>query len=290
VEIDFTPFRQTAELLYQGPWVAERLSVLRDFMAAHADDLHPVTRNIISAADKFSAVDVFNGLHRLEELKKKATLEWAKMDVLLVPTTGAIYTIAEVEASPYKLNTNLGYYTNFVNLLDASAIALPSGFRRNGLPFGISLVAPALQDGMLCSLGARYCALETVRVAVVGAHLSGEPLNYQLLERGARLVKSSRTAPLYRLYALQATNPPKPGLARSPDKAGVTIEIEIWEMPVAHFGAFVSSVPPPLAIGTLVTEDGEQVKGFLCESYAVEGQRDISEYGGWRPFLRSKPD
>jgi allophanate hydrolase len=287
VEIDFTAFRETAQLLYQGPWVAERLSFLRDFLGGHAADVHPVTRTIISGADKLSAVDVFNGLHRLEELKKKAALEWARMDVLLVPTTPSIYTIEEVEANPYQLNTNLGYYTNFVNLLDESAIALPAGFRSNGLPFGVSVIAPALRDGMLCSLGAEYRAAPTLRLAVVGAHLTGEPLNYQLIDCGATLAKTCRTAPIYRLYALQAAVPAKPGLVRTLDNSGAAIEIEVWDIPVARFGSFVAKVPPPLTIGTIVTEYGEQVKGFLCESYAVEGKPLISAYGGWRAYLRA---
>ena len=158
VQIDFTPFKETAKLLYDGPWVAERLATLKEFYGAHADAFLPVTRKIIGGAARYTAVDVFEGFYRLQKLKAQAAAEWAKMDVLLVPTTGTIYTIEQVEADPIALNSNFGYYTNFVNLMDLGAVALPCAFRQNGVPFGITLIGPTLSDGMLCALGTEYQA------------------------------------------------------------------------------------------------------------------------------------
>jgi allophanate hydrolase len=158
VEIDFTPFREAARLLYEGPWVAERLAAVKDFHAAHPDAFLPITRKVIEGGKRYSAVEAFEGMYRLQELKAQAAAEWAKMDLLLVPTAGTIWTLRQVEAEPYQRNADLGYYTNFVNLLDLCAVALPCGFRKNGLPFGVTLIAPALSDGMLCALGVDYQA------------------------------------------------------------------------------------------------------------------------------------
>jgi len=193
-----------------------------------------------------------------------------------------------------KLNTNLGYYTNFVNLLDLAAVAVPAGFRTNGLPFGISFIGPAFSDEALLGMGDLFRgALETaapgcVAVAVVGAHLSGQPLNWQLAERGARLIKTCRTAPGYRLYALEGTVPAKPGLVRDLRFSGPGIEVEVWAVPEDLFGGFVAAVAAPLGIGSVILENGEVVKGFLCESYAVEGAREITRFGGWRAYLADR--
>jgi allophanate hydrolase len=314
VEIDFTPFRAAAELLYDGPWVAERLAALQDFSVRNPDALHPTIRTILAGAARYAATDLFKGLYRLETYKQQAATEWAKMDLLVVPTTGTTYTTAALASNPLVLNANLGYYTNFVNLLDCCAVAVPSGFRADGLPFGICFIAPALQDGLLCAVGAQYHRLvggslgatvtelsqsveatqpvttlseaerPVIRVAVVGAHLSGQPLNHQLLERKARLVRACRTRPCYRLYALSNTTPAKPGLVRSEDGDGTAIAVEVWEMPTEDFGSFMSQVSAPLTIGSVLLEDGETVKGFLCEGYAVRDAQDISRFGGWREF------
>ena len=315
VEIDFAPFHAAAELLYNGPWVAERLAAIRDFYRQNPDALHPIVRSILAGAARYSAIDLFQGLYQLEVCKQQAAVEWAKMDLLVVPTVGTTYTTAEVVSNPFTLNANLGYYTNFVNLLDCCAIAVPSGFRTNGLPFGVSFIAPALQDGLLSAVGAQYHHLvggtvgatrvalrqisepqpETlssqtertgIRLAVVGAHLSGQPLNYQLVERGARLVRTCRTHTCYRLYALSGTTPPKPGLVRSDTGGGAAIAVEVWEIPLEEFGLFVAQVPAPLSIGSVLLEDGETVKGFLCEGYAARNALDISSFGGWREFLQ----
>jgi allophanate hydrolase len=295
-EIDYTPFRETAQLLYSGPWVAERLAAIEPFFRYHSADMHPVVRGIIGGAVKLTAVDAYRAAYRLEELKRAAAAEWAKMDVLLLPTTGTTYTIEQVEADPVRLNTNLGYYTNFVNLMDLAAVAVPAGFRASGLPFGVSLIGPAFSDTALLDLADRFHrdspqATSTpacIQVAVLGAHLQGQPLNHQLTSRGARLVKTCRTATDYRFYALRDTNPPKPGLVHEPGFSGPGIEVEVWAIPEDAFGSFVAEVPPPLAIGNARLDDGSSVKCFVCEQYSVAGSREITALGGWRAYLAPK--
>lgn len=293
VEIDYSIFRAAAASLYSGPWVAERLAAIRGFMDAHADEVNPVVREIISGARRYSAVDAFEAEYKLRELRRRSEAEWRKMDMMLLPTTGTIYTHEAVASEPIKLNTNLGYYTNFVNLLDLAAVAIPAGFRSSGLPFGISFIGPAFSDDALLSLADFYhrgTALPAppgcVPVAVVGAHLSGQPLNWQLTDRGARLTRTCRTAPGYRLYALQGTVPPKPGLVRDDRYEGVGIEVEVWSVPEDRFGGFVAAVPPPLGIGTATLDSGDAVKCFICEGYAIERATEITSFGGWRNYLR----
>jgi allophanate hydrolase len=313
VEIDYTPFRETAALLYQGPWVAERLAAIKPFFDAHQSEMHPVTRAITASGADFSAVDVFEATYRLQELKRQAAAQMQNIDVLAVPTAPTIYTIAQVESDPVGLNSNLGLYTNFANLLDLAAIAVPCAMRADGLPSGITLVAPAFSEPLLCELGARvhrlsgmtlgasgYALPESgrefidpagdahVTIAVVGAHLSGMPLNHQLTDRGARLLGTTHTAPHYRLYSLPGTTPPKPGLVRCADGAGHAIELELWRIPAREFGSFVALIPAPLGVGTLALEDKSTAQGFLCESHAVTDARDISEFGGWRKFMASQ--
>jgi len=312
VEIDYEPFRAAANLLYSGPWVAERLAAIETFAAERAAEMHPIVRQIIAGASRYSAVDAFSNAYRLADLKRQTESQWAHIDLLMLPTTGTIYTKDAVENDPIKLNTNLGYYTNFVNLLDLAAVAVPAGFRDNGLPFGVSLVGPAFSDDALLRLADRFHRLQSlktgahlrdvsasrsidhpecpagyVNVAVVGAHLSGQPLNYQMTERNSYLVKTIHTASNYRLFALSNTTPPKPGLVRVPGFEGSGIELEVWAMPEAYFGGFVASIPPPLSIGTVELRDGSQVKCFLCEPFAIEGSLDITEFGGWRAFRNS---
>ena len=307
---DFCPFQQAAALLYAGPWVAERLAALGDFLDAHADDVHPVVRGIIAGGARWSAADGFLAQYHLEELRRQTDHVWQDVDLLLLPTTGTTYTLAEVEAEPVKLNSNLGHYTNFVNLLDLAAIALPAGLRPNGLPFGVSLVGPARTDLALLTVadrlhrhsGGTLGGLSTplaqtiplppptappgcTLLAVVGAHLSGQPLNRQLTERGARLTATTKTAPGYRLYALADTTPPKPGLVRAPGFDGPGIEVEVWAVPTPAFGGFVAAVPAPLGIGSVELADGSTVKGFVCEPFAVEMATEITQGGGWRAYL-----
>jgi allophanate hydrolase len=313
VTVDFAPLLATARLLYEGPWVAERYSAIRDFIEKQPESLHAVTRTIIGGATRFAAADVFDALHRLKDLQRQAARIWEHVDILVTPTAGTIYRAAEVEADPIRTNSNLGYYTNFVNLLDLSAIAVPAGFRSDGMPFGITLLAPAFADESLCALGdaahrvagvtmgatanplpqlriedrfpAASCSA-TIPLAVCGAHMSGLPLNHQLTERGARLARKCRTAPEYRFYALTEFSPPRPGLVRS--DTGASIDVEVWDVPSEAFGSFVEGIPAPLGIGTVTLEDGSQVKGFLCEAHAARSARDISSLGSWRKFINEE--
>jgi allophanate hydrolase len=302
VQTDFGPFSEAAALLYDGPWVAERWAAFENFMVDHRESVHPITRRILEGGMKHTAKDVFQGIYRLAALKRQVQKTWTEIDVLLLPTTGTIYTVAEVEADPIALNSNLGYYTNFVNLLDCCAVAVPHAFSTAGLPFGVSLVGPAWADGLALSiadrlhrsvglhLGATSARIPVrasdpnlVPLAVVGAHLRGQPLNPELLSLGAHFARACRTAACYRLYALEGFSPPKPGLVRVCGD-GSAIEVEIWELPMEAFGRLVSTVRLPLAIGTVVLDSGETVNGFICEQSAVSRAQDITHFGGWRAF------
>ncbi len=293
--------------------MAERYAAIRGFFDAHAGDIVEPVRSIIGKGRDYSAADLCEAQTRLQALRQRATALWDAIDVLLVPTAPTHYTIAQMQADPVALNRNLGTYTNFVNLLDYAALSVPSSMRPDGLPFGITLVAPCGSDWQLAELGQRYhdatglrlgatgepltaaqalpglIAAATVQVAVVGAHLSGMPLNGQLTERGARLVGAAETAPHYRLFALPDSVPPKPGLLRVADGAGARIALEIWEMPVAQYGSFVALIAAPLGLGTLQLADGRSVQGFLCEARATAAAQDISHFGGWRAYVASAP-
>jgi allophanate hydrolase len=295
VEIDFSVFREAADLLYGGPWVAERLAAIKTFFGEHSAEVEPVVRGIIGGAGRYTAVDAFEADYRLRELRREAEKQWISMDVLMLPTTGTIYTHEQITVDPVKMNTNLGYYTNFVNLMDLAAVAVPAGFRPNGLPFGISFIGPAFSDEALLALADRYLGATAplldkapgcIELAVVGAHLSGQPLNGQLTQRGASLQKTCRTARNYRLYALGST-PPKPGLVRDEKFQGPGIEVEVWAMPEDRFGGFVADIPAPLGIGTVVLDNGESVKCFLCEPYAIQAATEITHFAGWRAYLAS---
>lgn len=313
-EFDFRPFREAAALLYAGPWVAERLAVLGGFFAAHPNDVHPVVRGIVEGGARFSAADAFQAQYRLEALRRETQSTWDACDLLLLPTTGTTYTLEDVSRDPVALNSNLGYYTNFVNLLDLAAVAVPAGQRADGLPLGVSLVGPARTDLALLAVSDRlHRGLDNATVgglstsladtpplaapspppgctllAVVGAHLAGQPLNFQLTERGARLAFAATTDPAYRLYALSGTVPAKPGLVRAPGFMGPGIAVEVWAMPTAHLGSFVAAIPAPLGIGTVTLDSGRQVNGFLCEPFAVDGAQEITALGGWRVYLASR--
>jgi allophanate hydrolase len=317
VEVDMTPFRETAALLYDGPWIAERLAGLQAFVDGNPQALLPITLQILSDGRDYRGPAVFAGLHRLQALRRRVAGVLAGLDTLVVPTTPTIYRIAEVEAEPRALNANLGRYVNFVNLLDMAGVAVPSGFRPDGLPAGITFLGPWGSDARLAALGEAYhravggrlgataaalspapapaapVAPDHLRVAVVGAHLAGQPLNHQLTDRGGLLVASTRTAARYRLYALPGTSPPKPGLVRveAGRADGAAIELEVWELPRTAFGDFFAGVSAPLCLGSVELEDGARVAGFLCEAHAVAGAEDISRFGGWRGYLarRSAP-
>ncbi|WP_137974116.1 allophanate hydrolase [Pseudomonas sp. F(2018)] len=303
--IDFTPFRELAEQLYYGSWVAERTVALEAVEPAH---INPVVRGIVENGEKYSACDAYKAEYIRAELARQINDALAGFDALVVPTSPTIRTLAEMQAEPVLFNSQFGTYTNFTNLADLAALALPAGFRADGLPAGITLIAPAWHDQALAAFGQRwqeFLALPlgatqralpaqpaigqapgSVRVAVVGAHLTGMPLNFQLLTRDAVLVEQTTSAASYRLYALPGTVPPKPGLARVSED-GAEIIVELWDVPQARFGEFVAEIPPPLGIGNLQLADGRWVKGFICEPYALDGARDITGFGGWRAFIAS---
>jgi allophanate hydrolase len=308
VDFDYTPFLATAKLLYDGPWVAERYAVIRELHARDPDAIHPVTRKICENGLKYSAPATFEAFYRLEALRAAARGVWAEAEVLFVPTSGTIYTVKAVEAEPIKLNSNLGYYTNFVNFLDLSAIAVPGGFRQNRTAMGGTLIAPPFAEGLLVALGAELHAAANltmgatghrlpavpsrspapprrIEVAVVGAHLAGQPLNHQLTAIGATCLRKVRTAPAYRFYALPG-EPARPGLTRVAAD-GARIEAELWSVPAEKFGGFVSGIPAPLGIGKVQLDDGTTVCGFICEPLGLAGARDITEFGGWRAYRAS---
>ncbi|MEA2223794.1 MAG: allophanate hydrolase [Solirubrobacteraceae bacterium] len=297
VEIDFAPFAEAAALLYDGPWVAERYAAVGAFVAAHAGEVDPVVRRVIMAGRDLGAVETFQAAHRLAQLALDSASVWERADALLLPTAPTLFTAAEIADEPVARNALLGTYTNFVNLLGLCAVAVPASVRGDGQPFGVSLIAPAGADAALLSLAAHWRAERagdpagagaepggTVALAVVGAHLSGEPLNGQLVALGARLVETARTAPTYRLYELPDAVPAKPGLVGGGPPAGRGIEVEIWELATEAFGRLVAGVAPPLAIGTVALADGRTVKGFICEADAVAGAREITAHGGWRAY------
>jgi allophanate hydrolase len=311
VEFDYTPFRDAAQLLYAGPWVAERTAAVGDFIekADAAAKVWPVTRDIILGGKKYNAVDAFRGQYALNALKARAFVEILDMEFVLLPTAGTIYTKAELEREPVLYNSNLGYYTNFVNFFGMSAVSLPAGFRSDGLPFGITLVGEAFKEQALLKLGARWqramplplgrtnSALPSpevdppapdiqVEIAVVGAHMSGLPLNEQLTDLDAKLVRATRTAPHYRLYALPGGPPRRPGMVRVAEN-GSAIELEVWSLWNLRLAKFMNHLAEPLSIGNITLADGSTVLGFLCEGYAIEGAKDITSFGGWRAYLKS---
>ncbi|MEA2252457.1 MAG: allophanate hydrolase [Solirubrobacteraceae bacterium] len=298
VEIDYAPFAQAARLLYEGAWIAERAAAVGDFVAAHPDDVDPIVAEIVGRGERPTAVEAFRSSYCLAELRRASEADWERIDALLLPTTPTIYTHEQIAADPIATNAALGTYTNFVNLLDLCAVAVPAGARTDGLPFGVTLIAPRDEDAELIGLAASWLgeppavaaapaaagAGDTL-LAVVGAHLSGLPLNHQLTDLGATLVEATRTAALYRLYALAGTIPPKPGLVRAQADDGHCIEVEVWAISSAGLGRVIGSVSQPLSIGAVELADGTTVSGFVCDSRVVETSRDITEWGGWRAFV-----
>jgi allophanate hydrolase len=318
--VDMTPFFDIARLLYDGPWVAERHTVLEKLMAEQPEAIDPTVRRVVSAATRFSATDAFRAEYKLRELEVLTHEVWQRYDMLMLPTAPTLPTLAEVAKEPVLRNSELGMYTNFVNLLGLSAIAVPAGFTPKGLPFGVTFVARNGMDAALLHWAAQWQASlrlplgfrlgpfpeptavaatpraptrapraePSLAVAVVGAHLQGMPLHGQLVERGARLLQRTRTAPRYRLHALPGQTPPKPGLARlAGGDVGHAIEVEVYDMPQQHLGSFLALIAPPLGLGSVELEDGRWVKGFICEPWALHSAPDVSAFGGWRGYMAS---
>ncbi len=314
-EIDLQPFLEAARLLYEGPWVAERYAVIQPLIESDPEALHPITRQIISSGLKPTAVDAFRSQYRLATLKRASEGVWTEVDAILTPTAGTLYTTAEVEADPIRLNSNLGYYTNYMNLLDLSAWAVPAGFLDNGLPWGVTFFAPAFEDHFLGALASKFHAVvdkpigrtsrlsssippvampatkpsRWMRLAVCGAHMEGLPLNHQLTSRGARLLLKAATSPDYRLYRVPGSGPvpDRPGLVRVSEN-GAAIDLEVWELPEETVGSFVDAVPGPLGFGRVELENGVKVCGFICEPAGVKAENELTQYGGWRAWLASR--
>lgn len=301
VEIDIEPLLEAAQLLYGGPWVAERTAAIAPLLQSNPLAIDPVVHEVVAPGGAMLATELWNGIYRLAELQRHADRMWQSLDALAFPTTGTTYRVAELLEAPVALNSNLGRYTNFVNLLDMAAIAVPAGARANRTGFGITLIGPAHSDRALAALAAEYLAaadlpppppldlgdrMNTVKLAVVGAHLKDMPLHWQLTSRNATFVGAFTTAPNYRLYAMAESVPPKPALVHSEE--GGAIALEVYELDLASFGSFVAEVPPPLAIGTVTLADGSSVKGFVAEPRALTGAEDITHLGGWRAYIAGR--
>jgi len=315
VTIPYAPLAEAAALLYESALVAERYAAVREFFDAHGDEVIEPVRGIFASGRSYTAADVFEAQTRLRAIAQQVEPMWRDIDVLLVPTAPTHYTREQMRADPVVLNRNLGAYTNFVNLLDYAALSVPSSLRADGLPFGITLIGPCGSDLALADLGQRYHHATglaqgalglplpapraipglaapdagTLPIAVVGAHLSGMPLNSQLTERGATLMQATITSPAYRLHALPGTVPPKPGLRRVAEgEEGTAIALEVWAVPLAQVGSFLALIPPPLGLGSVELADGSWVKGFICEGHALAGAQDVTHHGGWRAYVVSR--
>ena len=310
VPVDFTPFRELAEQLYYGAWVAERTVAVGEIFEESPEAMDPIVRGIVANGLNYTASDAWRAEYLRAELSRKINLTLEGFDALVVPTSPTIRTQQELVQEPVLYNSQFGIYTNFTNLADLSALALPSSLRADGLPAGITLIAPAWHDDALASFGRQWqrslnlplgatgltmkseefmtsapVSAACVRVAVVGAHLTGMPLNFQLTSRNAVRVEQTTTAATYKLYALANTTPPKPGLVRA--EGGSAIIVELWDIPLARFGEFVAEIPAPLGMGSLELADGRRVKGFICEPWALGEATDITAFGGWRSYIQS---
>ena len=308
-EIDFTAFINAAKLLYEGPWVTERYIACETIIEEQPEELLDVTRKIIAPGKDNLATDSFNAQYKLQACKQITDALLAECDFLLTPTAGTTYTIEEVTNDPIQLNSNLGYYTNYMNLLDYASIAMPAGFTADGMPFGVTFVSTAfsdnkilgyvslLQQSLQLTLGATKQALperlptqkssdEMINIVVCGAHMSGLPLNHQLLDRDAILIKQCKTSASYKLIALPDGPPDRPGMIRI-NEEGTAIEVEVWQMPTEYFGSFLANIPHPLGLGKVELDDGNWYQGFICESYIEAQSVDISHFGGWRNYINS---
>jgi allophanate hydrolase len=312
VEIDFAAFDEVQRILYDGPWISERALSLDPVLAKHGAQIHPVTKAILERSGQFSARDAFRAIHRIAELKCDTRPVWDDIAVLMVPTTPTIYRKSEILADPITLNSRLGIYTNFVNLMGLCGIAVPGGFRKDGLPLGITFLAPGFAEARAAGIAAAFhrrtglplggfqnaypaapgtpakTSADRREIVVVGAHLSGMPLNAELTSRDGSFVRAGRTTQDYQLFALAGTTPAKPGLIRRQGTAGPGIDIEVWSLPISGFGDFVSSIPSPLCIGKVNLDDGSTISGFLCEPSALDTAKDVTHFGGWKNFINSR--
>ncbi|MBV4519862.1 allophanate hydrolase [Pseudomonas sp. SWRI74] len=300
VELDLTPFLEAARLLYEGPWVAERYSVAGELMEQNPEAVLPVIRAVLAKAPAVSGVQTFRAQYRLQALKALCDKALENLDCVVTPTIGRPVTLAELAAEPVLRNSELGYYTNFMNLLDYAAIAVPSGFMGNGLPWGVTLFGRAFTDQYLLSVAdglqrqqgsatpapINVARNDRARLVVCGAHLDGLALNWQLKQRGARLVETTSSSSDYQLYALADGPPFRPGMVRVKD-GGVSIAVEVWELPSSELGSFLTGIPAPLGLGKVQLADGRWESGFICEPYGLEGATDISHLGGWRAYLKT---
>ena len=296
LETDLSCLLAAAKLLYGGPWVAERLAAVGSFWQTHPGSFHPVTRQVLATGERISARETFEAFERLEGLRRQASAIWDRCDLLVLPTAPTAPTLERTLADPVQVNSHLGTWTNFVNLLDCAALAIPAESCADGRPFGISLVGPAGSDQALFQAGELYekgadrparAGHGSTVLAVAGAHLRGLPLNHQLLARGARFLTEARTAPAYRLYALADGPTPKPGMVRSAE-GGIRVPLELWDLPESAWGGFLARVPQPLGLGKVELEDGSWVTGFLMEASAIPRCEEITRYGGWRTYLSSR--
>lgn len=288
VEIDFEPFLNAARLLYEGPWVSERTAALKDFLEANAEDLFPPTRSIVIGGLKNTAVEAFEAAYRLADLKRESEAIWDGLSAIVTPTAGGFPTLAEIETDPFGPNSKLGYYTNFMNLLDLCAVATPAGETQSGLPFGITWIAPRDTDRALIKIADKgpsaLDGADHLSVLLFGAHMSGLPLNKQVKGLGASLVGEVQTAPSYKMVYLPEPAPHRPGVVRVAD-GGVSIAAEEWNFPKASLGEFLSTIQQPLGLGQIELSDGRKVHGFLCEEAIAAAARNISNAGSWRGFL-----
>ncbi|MBB2494777.1 allophanate hydrolase [Aquipseudomonas ullengensis] len=309
VEIDFAPFLEAARLLYEGPWVAERYSVAGALIEQQPDAVLPVIKAVLEKAPGVSGVDTFRAQYRLQALKAICDRILADVDCVLTPAYPRPVTLDELHAEPVKRNSDLGYYTNFMNMLDYAAVAVPAGFMANGLPWGVTLFGRAFTDQYLLSLAdglqrqhglplsgerslnaqapATLARNDRARVVVCGAHLDGLPLNWQLKQRGGRLLQATQSSPDYQLYALAGGPPFRPGMVRVAE-GGVAIAVEVWELPSAELGSFLTGIPAPLGLGKVQLADGSWETGFICEPYGLAGAVDITHFGGWKAYMKSK--
>lgn len=300
VELDLSPFLEAARLLYEGPWVAERYSVAGKLMEQNPQAVLPVIRAVLAKAPAVTGVQTFRAHYRLQALKALCDRALVGLDCVLTPTIGRPVTLAELAAEPVLRNSELGYYTNFMNLLDYAAVAVPSGLMGNGLPWGVTLFGRAFTDQYLLSVAdalqrqqglaspapAAIAHNDRARLVVCGAHLEGLALNWQLKQRGARLVETTQSSPDYQLYALAGGPPYRPGMVRVKE-GGVAIAVEVWELPSSELGSFLTGIPAPLGLGKVQLADGRWESGFICEPYGLDGAVEISHLGGWRAYLKS---